>query len=563
MRDQDLAPIVARLRAQHTDDEYVEVKACAKEMSKKLWESVSAFANTNGGLILLGLEEKDDFKPVRNFAIDKVLDQFVTGMGDGDPTGARIAKPPVYHLHRLIFEGSPVLAIEVEELGADEKPCYIVGRGVVGGSYKRVDDKDVRLSPAEVYALTNYFIPSHADRRRVESATVADLSPKFVDDILEREKDSRALRGTKTREEKLRRLGIVDESGYVSLAGLLTCGSYPQQFFPKLVVDVAVHPGTQKSDPASDKRFLDRKICEGQIVEVIETAFRAIVRNLRTYSVVRGAGRIDALEIPEEVIREALANAVVHREYGEYFAGQAVSVDIYPDRIEVVNPGGLWGGKTKENIGDGTSACRNATLMKLMSMLSLPGGGGVPVEGNGSGVPLMRSAMASRALAEPEFDPRIDGFKVVLGRGGAEMAENQQWLNRTVTHDLGAHEQAIAVILRREGRATVAGIRAQIGIDSDEIRSALQALVDEGVLRWVGKDEVELVRTVRWTREEWHRNILDVLDESEPMTIHEIAHALGRRHENARRYLKQLVDRGDVRATASQSSTGRKYLLRS
>ena len=260
-----------------------------------------------GGLILLGLDENEDFSPVRSFAIDRVLDQFVTGIGDGDPTGARIVHPPVYHLHRLSFEGSPVLAIEIEELGVDGKPCYIAGRGAVGGSYKRVDDKDIKLSPAEVYSLTNYLVPSHADRRSVEFASEADLSPEIVNALLERQRDSRALRGTKTRAEKLSRLGIVNGDGGISLAGLLTCGNYPQQFFPRLIVDVAVHPGLRKSDPSSEMRFVDREICEGSVGEVIDSAYRAVVRNLRTYSVVRGAGRTDILEIPGEVIREAIA----------------------------------------------------------------------------------------------------------------------------------------------------------------------------------------------------------------------------------------------------------------
>lgn len=561
VQEQDLVPIVARLREQHTDDEYVEVKACAQEITKKLWESVSSFANTDGGLILLGLDEGDNFRPVKRFAIDKVLDQFVTGIGDGDPNGARIANPPSYHVHRFSFEESPVLAVEIEELEADKKPCYIAGRGVVGGSYKRVDDKDVKLSPAEVYSLTNYLTPSRADRRVIESATVSDLSPELVNDLIENQKDSRALRGTTTIEQKIARLSIINGDGSVSLAGLLACGSYPQQFFPKLVIDVAVHPGLRKSDPTSDARFLDREICEGPIGEVIETAYRAITRNLRTYSVVRGAGRTDSLEIPGEVIREALANAVVHREYGEYFEGQAVSVDIYPDRIEIINPGGLWGGKTKENIGDGTSACRNASLMRLMSMMPLPGGEGIPVEGNGSGVPLMRSAMASRALAEPEFDPQIDHFRVVLGRGGTEMAENQKWLKHTFGQGLGAHEQAIAVILRREGESTVSGVRNQLGIDSDEIRDAFQSLVDEGIARWSGKDKVRLSRTTRWSRVQWHQAILSVLSTDAPKDIHEVASALGRNPENARKYVRQLVDSGEVIATAPPSSTDRKYLL--
>lgn len=108
MREQDLVPIVNRLRAQHTDDEFVEVKASASELQGKIWQSVSAFANTAGELIILGLDEDDNFRPVKHFAIDKVLDQFITGMGDGDPNGSRVAQPPIYHPHRYSFEGQPL-----------------------------------------------------------------------------------------------------------------------------------------------------------------------------------------------------------------------------------------------------------------------------------------------------------------------------------------------------------------------------------------------------------------------------------------------------------------------
>lgn len=561
MLEQDLIPIVNRLRAQRSDDEFVEVKASAKELPSKIWQSVSAFANTSGGLIILGLDEDDGFRPVKHFAIDKVLNQFITGMGDGDPNGARIAQPPSYHPHRYTFEGSPVIAIEVEELETDKKPCYVAGRGIVGGSYKRVDDHDVRLSPSEIYSLQNYLTPSRVDRKTVEAATVDDLMAELVDGLLERQRDSRALMGAQTRQAKMARLNIVDDSGGVRLAGLLTCGSYPQQFYPKLVIDVAAHPGVHKSDPASPMRFLDREICEGPVGEALDAAFRAVRRNLRTYSVVRGTGRYDELEIPDEVIREALANAVVHREYGEYFEGQAVSVDIYPDRLEVTSPGGLWGGKTKENIGDGISVCRNAALMRLMSLMPLPGNSGLPTEGNGSGIPLMKSAMASRALAEPEFVPGIDSFKVILNRGGAEIAENRQWLDRAVEHDLDRHERAVAAILRRTGSATVSLIRDRLGIDSDEIRKAFQGLVDDGVLKWTGTDEVELTRRPRWSREEWSAQILGVLNRERPMGIGEIADVLGRRPENVRQYLQELVKSGNVIATAPVSSTRRKYLL--
>lgn len=511
MQEQDLAHIIERLRLQQTDDESVEVKASAQQLSKDVWESVSAFANTAGGTILLGIDETSGFKPVERFAIDKVLGQFVSGMGDGEPRGARVEQAPAYHLHRCVFEGSPVLVIEIEALEPDKKPCYIAGRGIVGGSYKRIDDKDVRLSPTEIYSFENFLKPSHADRQPVKSATIDDLQSRLVNDLLDREKDSRALRGAKTRASKMARLNLTSETGEVSLAGLLVCGDYPQQFYPKLVVDVAAHPGLSKSDPASPTRFLDREVCEGSIGEVMDGAYRAIKRNLRTYSLVKGTGRVDELEIPGEVLREALANALVHREYGKYFEGQAISVDIYPDRLEITNPGGLWGGKTLENIGDGTSVCRNAVLMKLMSMMPLSKDGGVPAEGNGSGVPLMKSAMSSRDLAEPKFVAGIDYFKVIFDRGRTDVPENKQ---------------------ASEGKEAT---------DSKEAEAGQKA---------------------RWTREEWRRRILAVLDAEEPTGIHEIAAALGKKPENTRNYIKDLVDKGDVVATAPPSSTNRKYLLR-
>ena len=116
-------------------------------------------------------------------------------------------------------------------------------------------------------------------------------------------------------------------------------------------------------------------------------------------------------------------------------------------------------------------------------------------------------------------------------------------------------------ILRRDGHASVASVRAQLGIDSDEIREAFQGLVDDGVLKWAGKDEVELARQPKWPRDEWYRRILDVLDSERPMGIREIATALGRKPENTRNYVTALVAKGDVIATAPQSSTKRKYLL--
>lgn len=149
-------------------------------------------------------------------------------MGDGDPLGARLVQAPAYEIHRAPFEDGTVLVVEIAELDPSDKPCYIKGRGIVGGSYKRVDDKDVRLSPAEIYALKNYLKPSDADRRLVDRSSKADLQQALVRELLKREAGSRAFRGARTRAAKLARLNVLGDEGEVRVAGMLALGEYPQ-----------------------------------------------------------------------------------------------------------------------------------------------------------------------------------------------------------------------------------------------------------------------------------------------------------------------------------------------
>ena len=134
-----------------------------------------------------------------------------------------------------------------------------------------------------------------------------------------------------------------------------------------------------------------------------------------------GVGARTDSEIPKEVLREVVANAVVHREYDAQFLGESVTVDIYPDRVEVSNPGGLWGGVTLATIGSGVSCCRNATLMQLLHQIPYDDANDVTVEGGGSGIPLVIREMKSRALGEPV--PRnsrsVHGRSWTLRRGAA------------------------------------------------------------------------------------------------------------------------------------------------
>ena len=199
---------------------------------------------------------------------------------------------------------------------------------------------------------------------------------------------------------------------------------------------------------------------------MISDAVAAVAKNLRRASAVQGVSRIDSLEIPEEVLREAIANAAIHREYGDRFCGQSIAVDVFDDRIEVVNPGGLYGGKTRENLFDGSSRCRNATLVKLMSLVPLPDGAGSPAEGNGSGIPMMIDAMRAHGLAEPLFCTGFDRFKVVLYRSKTEQVDHGG--------------DFIMAALRRYGELGTRELAERTGLTVSQVRARVNALIDQG-----------------------------------------------------------------------------------
>lgn len=106
---------IARLRKQHNDDGDYEAKSCQQSLSKDVWESISAFANTHGGTLLLGLDEHNGFTCVQDFHLDRVRDQLIEGMGDGGRDGIRLSNPPKYDVSRETVDGGQILVIRIYE----------------------------------------------------------------------------------------------------------------------------------------------------------------------------------------------------------------------------------------------------------------------------------------------------------------------------------------------------------------------------------------------------------------------------------------------------------------
>lgn len=427
------------------------------------------------------MSERNGFTPVDNFAIERVCDQFIAGINDSGGE-AKVANPPQYDIARVEYEGAELLVIALDELPANSKPCYIKSRGMQAGSYKRCDDHDLPLSASETLSLSTAALFESYDRTPVLDASVDDLNEALLLATFDRAlmQTPRAFTGATTHLERMRRLNFVDADDNITRAGLLAVGVYPQQFFPRLMVDVAVHPGTSKGG-VGPVRFADRSLCDGTIGEMIGDAVQAIKRNLKTRSMVRGIGRVDEPELPDEVLREAIANALIHRDYNPRFDGQAVNVDIFDDRIEVTNPGGLYGGMRKQSLASGISCCRNSALMRLMSLVPLPLEAGSPAEGNGSGIPMMIQSCKERGLREPLFCPGIDQFKVILFRPNWDESTAAPRDDRKLTAGTSrVGEDAIADLLATYGEMSTSELQERTGLNKNQVRNRLRKLIAAG-----------------------------------------------------------------------------------
>ena len=293
-------------------------------------------------------------------------------------------------------------------------------------------------------------------------------------------------------------------------------------------------------------------------------AIGVIRRNLRTRRVGTGAGRADQLEIPLPAIREALVNAVTHRDYSNYAMGDQVLVELYPDRLMIRSPGGLWGGRRIETIEDGRSRSRNTVLSKLLMDVTFRDRDESLCENAGSGIPRMLGEMSNSGLPAPRFSSGISEFVVELDRFGLLNPEVNSWLE-TLPGPVRTHVQDCALSRMRNGEITTVGeLRRQLGVDTTVAQEAIDGLERAGLVSqflngqyWLSFSRGEL--TLKLSDVE--HQILEVLEGGGMATIREIAGRLGVSAPSLRPRMKKLVDRGVVEATAPVTSRHRAYKI--
>ena len=316
--------------------------------NEDLAKEIVAFANTDGGQIIIGVSDDGEIVGVSN--PDEVLRRV-------DDVAYNRCEPPITVLPETVKVGDrDVVVINVPK--GEQRPY----RTSSGFFYIRSGSRVRQASRQELLRLFQATESIFYDEIEIAKASFDDIDINYFEEFMER------FYGFRPEEDQifnyLKNLKIITEGRKPTLAGLLFFGINPQDYLPYAKITAAYIPGEDISIPPADKKDF-----EGKIPEMLKD----FMQYLRMY--LREEHRIKSLEpevypeIPEEVIREAIVNAVAHR---DYTVRAPIRVFIFRDRIEFHSPGKLPNSVTIESIKiGGAHVLRNPTIYNLLSKMGL------------------------------------------------------------------------------------------------------------------------------------------------------------------------------------------------
>jgi ATP-dependent DNA helicase RecG len=557
----DVIEILAALRRIGGEPTRIEAKRAAGGLPKSARETLSAFSNTDGGTILLGVDEQSGFSVVELANPVGIRDALIQMSRDD------ITPPLQISAEILEVENHRLVVAEVPPAPADRRPVYVTTQGISGGSYLRGGDGDRHMTEAEIAMVMGSRTQPQYDREPVAGTSADDLDEEALRRTLRRIRAGYPKLARADETTVLYRLGITagpaPESA-LTLAGLLSYGQFPQQYFPQLMTSVIVH----SPDPESGTRFLDNQTVRGSIPEMIETALSVIHRNLAVRAVIsdRG-GRVDALEYPLEAVREAVVNALLHRDYSPVTRGTQVQIELFPQHLIVRSPGGLYGGVLIDELGEeGISSSRNAVLANLLADTYLPSSNDLVAENRSSGIPAMLAVARQRGLPRPNFRSTIASFVVSMARSELLNPETRRWVaGLRASLPTPAHEIALAML--RENYLTNEMLR-QWGVDRITAGQVLRDLIDQGLAvkeggRRYARYVLDPSASGRADEPDLLSGLLPDVDEAlrsrGEATASELAELTGLKRNAVLNRLRILVEAGAVIALGAAQSPKRRY----
>lgn len=371
-----------------------------------MFDTLSSFSNQDeGGVIIFGVDESDDYA-IKGVYNPQDLQKKVTEQ-------CKQMEPSVRALFTVCeINDKTIVSAEIPGVDISKRPVFYKGVGRIKGSYVRVGESDEPMSEYEIYSYEAFRNRTRDDIRVVEGASLKLINKERMNQYLEAVRNERKnLYDNVSESEILEFMGIVKDNA-LTLAGLMTFSMYPQAYFPQLCITAVSLPGTEQGEIGDDgERFIDNKRITGAISDMLEDAVEFVRTNSRTKTIIDDNGhRVDKPEYPIKAVREAILNALVHRDYSVHTENVPIRIEMYRDRMEIINSGGLYGKISIDALGKVRPETRNAALANMLELLNI-------TENRYSGIPTMRKEFANAGLPAPIFSVVHGEFKVVMKNG--------------------------------------------------------------------------------------------------------------------------------------------------
>lgn len=467
------------------ESERIEAKR-ATEIGTSVMETVCAFANEpglGGGHLLLGVvrEEMALFPSFEVVGIENP-DKLASDLASRCRTDFNV--PVRADIQQEHLEGKAVLVVYVPESQAAEKPVYFKSQGLPRGAFRRVGPTDQRCTEDDLVVFYDDRNNETYDYSVVRDATFADFDEYAIEEYRkarhEANPDAEELRWTNA--DLLVALGCARQHQVALLptvAGLLLFGKSIalRRFFPMMRVDYIRVPGREWI-PDPEKRF-DSVEIRDPLIRLIRRATAAVMDDLpKGFSLPEGQlQRQDVYRVPQRVIREAIVNAVMHRNYRVQSPIQMIR---YSNRLEILNAG--FSLKSPEHLGEPGSLTRNPKIAAVLHETRF-------AETKGSGIRVMRDMMEQAGLTPPTFesDRAQDRFTARYLFHHFLGPDDIAWLSRFRDLALSDEEAKSLIWAREVGAINNAMVRELNRIDTLAASQLLRRLRNANLLDQKGK----------------------------------------------------------------------------
>lgn len=476
----NLQEILERL---NDEDESVEIEAKrGSDVGKSIQTTISAFSNEpdqNGGFIVLGLVRNDDTLKYEIVSI-KNLDEVKTTISTVCRENFNIPIRP--NITTETVNGKTVIIAYIPEAEAQQKPVFIKSKGVKTGAYRRISSTDQRCTDEDLLLFVRLKNQRSFDETPLPETSIEDFEPRAIQEYrrLRTEISPTAEELTYSDEELLDALGataIHQGKRCGTVAGILLFGKgiTLRKHFPMMRIDYMRVSGNEWMSDVENRYESSLEMREALIL-MIRQLIGQIMEDIpkRFFLPENSPRRKDIPLIPFEVIREAAANALMHRDYNLHSAIQVVR---YGNRIEIINPG--YSLIPDESLGKpGASRMRNPKIASVLRDLNY-------AETKGTGIRTMRKMMQEANLSTPiiDSDRHLNIFKLALLNIHFFEEEDIKWLENFKDCSLADPEARAILFVKKVGFIDNSIFRSiNSGIDTLKASNHLRKLRDYSLL---------------------------------------------------------------------------------